>query len=715
MAVTKTIVVNAELKKAQAEFDAFDKSVKETNQSITQLERDLLQLEKQQSKESAGTKKYKELNKQIKATRIRLKEERMDLKELNGERTNAKTKLDNLKKARKDAIKQTGIMNTGIGKMITSMKSFGVALKTQIATLGLFRLALIGTGIGALVVGVISLIQAFKRSEKGQKMLKVLMAGVGAVVNQVLDAFGNLGMGIIDAFTNPIESLKNFASTIKNFIMRRINAMIDTLGFLGKGIQKLFSGDLKGALNEGKKALNTFNKELNPYTQAVDLIGKGIKNVADGIKETTDEVGKAMKAQKMVNDAMILDRELRIERAKATEEVSRLRLDAEKRDQFTAEQRMEMLKQAQQIEEDIANKELKSAQMKLDAQRLEMSLGENSTEALDKEAELEEALIKIQNKKLQMQRLLQTQLTTATNQAIADKKKEVEETKKAEEELANFKQSVREATAVTEEEQFALELEKINEEYQVLKDQALQQFEDEQLTKDELAEIEAQLENARQQKIQDAKNQNAEEGAKKRKDIAEKELNDRLNEMREEEALRQRKLKGASDLINGLQSIAELGGKKSRALAIAGIVTDQVASVSQIISNLGIANAKALAKSPATAGQPFIALNTIKAVAEIGAGLSASKKAISNLKSNTQSPTTSSGVATGGGGGSAPSVSTDVATPSLAQPSLSVAGGGINQLAEALGQTEPVQAFVVANDVTTAQSMERNIVNSAGI
>ena len=63
---------------------------------------------------------------------------------------------DDMKKARKDAIKQTGIMNTGIGRMITSMKAFGVALRAQIVALGAFRLALNGTGIGALVIGVVS-------------------------------------------------------------------------------------------------------------------------------------------------------------------------------------------------------------------------------------------------------------------------------------------------------------------------------------------------------------------------------------------------------------------------------------------------------------------------------------------------------------------------------------------------------------------------------
>lgn len=47
----------------------------------------------------------------------------------------------------------------------------------------------------------------------------------------------------------------------------------------------------------------------------------------------------------------------------------------------------------------------------------------------------------------------------------------------------------------------------------------------------------------------------------------------------------------------------------------------------------------------------------------------------------------------------------------------SVAASGVNQLADAIGQQnqQPVQAFVVANDVTTAQSLDRNIVDGASL
>ena len=61
----------------------------------------------------------------------------------------------------------------------------------------------------------------------------------------------------------------------------------------------------------------------------------------------------------------------------------------------------------------------------------------------------------------------------------------------------------------------------------------------------------------------------------------------------------------------------------------------------------------------------------------------------------------------GGGGGS-------VSQP----PAFNVVGASsTNQLADAIGgqSQEPVRAFVVSNDVTTAQSMDRNIVDGASI
>jgi len=70
----------------------------------------------------------------------------------------------------------------------------------------------------------------------------------------------------------------------------------------------------------------------------------------------------------------------------------------------------------------------------------------------------------------------------------------------------------------------------------------------------------------------------------------------------------------------------------------------------------------------------------------------------------------------GGGGGSVPSAAAGGGAPTA--PSFNVVGAsGTNQLAQSIGaqQQQPIQAYVVANNVTTAQALNRNIIESATI
>lgn len=77
----------------------------------------------------------------------------------------------------------------------------------------------------------------------------------------------------------------------------------------------------------------------------------------------------------------------------------------------------------------------------------------------------------------------------------------------------------------------------------------------------------------------------------------------------------------------------------------------------------------------------------------------------------------SAGTGIGGmGGGLSAATPQEPAIP--AAPDFNVVGtGGANQIAEALGQqnSAPIKAFVVSDEVTTAQSLDRNIINSASL
>ena len=71
----------------------------------------------------------------------------------------------------------------------------------------------------------------------------------------------------------------------------------------------------------------------------------------------------------------------------------------------------------------------------------------------------------------------------------------------------------------------------------------------------------------------------------------------------------------------------------------------------------------------------------------------------------------------GTSGGTAPSPSLNTAGASQSQaPQFNLIGqSGFNQVAQAIGQQQPIQAFVVAQDVTTAQQLENNIISTATV
>lgn len=172
-----------------------------------------------------------------------------------------------------------------------------------------------------------------------------------------------------------------------------------------------------------------------------------------------------------------------------------------------------------------------------------------------------------------------------------------------------------------------------------------------------------------------------------------------------EQTLKNMKVSIRQNTIGLIASIAKKGSTVSKAIQIAEIIREQISSGSKSLSAMTVANAKAIAASPLTGGQPFVTINTAQvltgmALSAVGAG-----KAIKDIMAESKNPTTfqASGA---GGGGSAP-----------AAPSFNlVQGTGSNQIAQGLGQQQrPIQAYVVSNNVTTAQALDRNIIAGASL
>ena len=155
------------------------------------------------------------------------------------------------------------------------------------------------------------------------------------------------------------------------------------------------------------------------------------------------------------------------------------------------------------------------------------------------------------------------------------------------------------------------------------------------------------------------------------------------------------RIQAADAAANTLSGLSELLGKETAAGKAAAVASATINTFSS-----------AQKAYDATVGIPYVG----PILAPINAGI-AIAAGIKNVKSILAVKVP------GGGGGSAPSGGGGGgSTP--AAPAFNVVGASpTNQLAQTIGnqQQQPIKAYVVSNDVTTAQSLDRNIISSASI
>ena len=486
-----------------------------------------------------------------------------------------KKSTDNLSESTSDL---TGSLDKLTGGAISGFKGVSQSVKKAVTGFKNLRVAIIATGIGALVLGVVSLQKAFTASEEGQNRFAKLMTQIGVVTGNVVDILSDLGESIFAA---------------------------------GKALFKLAKGDLKGA------------------SAAWGELKTNISEVVDGVKNFGEETKNEIKLAGQLADARAkadkVERRLLVDRAEADRKRAELLEKAVDREQFSTEQRIEFLKEAGRIDQEITQQEIQASQLRLEAKQLENSLGKSTKEDLDEEAQLKANLIQLETARLSKQKEVTSQTIALLNEQRA-----------AEKAIADEKAAEEKAAA-------------------------------------------------------DAEAQRQKEAEEKRKQLAEAAKQDALKQA---ELDKQLAIQKQQDITNALGNIASIVGQNSKfgkAIAIVQAIRDTYAGANKALAQGGI-------------------FGFIGAAAVVAGGL-ANVKAITSA----QEPAAPS-FAQGGGRG-APTVSVPTATPPT-PPAFNIVGAsGTNQLAEAIGgqAQQPVKAYVVSNDVSTAQELDRNIVEGASI
>lgn len=565
-------------------------------------------------------------------------------------------------------------------------------------------LALKSIGIGLIISAFASLVEVFKNNQKVADTFSVVFEAFSLVVNDfvnfVIDNSGGVIKFFKGLFTDPLASMKKFAKAFKENIQERFESYLDTLGFLASAVKKVFSGDFAGALEDVKSA---GKESLDVLTGVNDVFDKGKKIVLDGAKAISDYTKEVVKSAK---ENVKLAKSSELAAAQQSLLIEKYDIQAEKLRQIRDEERnsiADRIKANNDLKEVLENQEkamLKQADLQIASARANVQ----KNNSIENQVALIDALANREGVLAQIQGFRSEQLA---NDLALDREK-IELTKSKEESEAKLSIERKRFNAEQiEDELLRLEaLKVIDEEEKIIQEARLQALIDEakdgtQAKIDAQIELDTFLEEARQLQIE------------REKEIDEAELKRKGENTKKELELDKKKVAGKKSVVDALSQFADAETGIGKALLIAkqGLALQEsimdlkriTFKGTQAVAEAGVSTAQNVAES-SKIGFPQNIITIAGAIAQ-GIGIIGSvKKAVSKTRA---------GSVAGASSVSVPSVS----SPSL-PPAFNVVGqSSTSQLADAIGgqSQQPIKAFVVSGDVTTAQSLDRNIIDGASI
>lgn len=578
----------------------------------------------------------------------------------------------------------------------SAKKSGGLLKKAGKSGADAFKLlgtAIAATGLIGLVSKVLEpIIAAFLENKTVAGALSAAMAGLGAVIDTVVTVGEKLVGVLVDAFNNPQEAIINLKDAIVNNITTRIEGMLELFPRLGKAISAAFRGDFSEA---GKIAAD-----------AVGQVALGVENVTDKVAEATEvfveyvaETGKAaVEATKLdmaLGSLADRERELAVETARQSANIEELKRQRDD-ERLSIEERLRLSQEAAAIDQRIADENVSIQEEKARLLRQEIKLQGETEERLQALADAEIAAADARAASAGVQTELMTNIYSLNQEAIdieqevaalrrefvAENLEGIEAERQALEDQLTDRVTSIERLKITEEEKTALILEAT-------------------ASRDEQLEA---LEREHQAELDEIAKQAAEEEAARQKELADQAAAQRAQELADEEAIRAAKYQLAQDTLGAISALNEAFAKEGEAQSRRNFKIQKALSLAQTTIGAveGVQNAFTTGqKSPITAlfpGYPFVQ-------AGIAAAFGAAQIATVG-KSKYQGGSTKPSVPSGGGGGGGGVASAASGGTQAPQLDLGFLGAGA-------GQEAPVQAYVLAENVSTAQQANQKIQDQA--
>ena len=300
-------------------------------------------------------------------------------------------------------------------------------------------------GIGLVIAAFVKLKDLFSGNIETARKFERLGAQLSAMFDVLRDRIEPLFLSLGKLFTDPVQSIKDFWTALKENIVNRIEALIDTFGAFGKVIKGVFTKDLaliKEGANQAKDSFVQLSTGLDDIQQS--KVADTFRSITKEIKEETKAAGELTKAMQDVRDE---ERDMLMIRAKANKQIAESRLLAED-DTKSNEERLTALKAAVAEEQRVAQIELDIQEKKANALQAMIDLGKSSEADIQKLAEERARFIELQTASTLRQKRVAAEVGVFTAKVEKEKTDAIKEQIALEEQLAIAKEQ---GVKVTEE------------------------------------------------------------------------------------------------------------------------------------------------------------------------------------------------------------------------------------------------------------------------
>ena len=565
--------------------------------------------------------------------------------------------------------------------------------------------ALKAAGIG-LIIGLLGTLKdLFEQNQKAVDLFNVVFETSANVVGQVVNAFTD----IYDAVSKSKDNFDALGKVMSGLMTLVINPLIINFNYLKLGIQAVQLGWEKMFGDE--ESVEKARQSIVDTTETIkDLALESLeagKDIYDNFSEAVSEVGAIGKT--VVKELSEVSVSAAYETAKANVELQKSAELAAARQGLIFETFDRQAEKLRQIRDDEtksiterkkANDELlvkiaEAEESMLAQAKLQLALANQNLQKDKDNVEFKVAQIEAQKELAGIEAQIEGIRSEQKSNALALDRESLELTNSKIESESNLSTAKKKfAAEQILNEQLRLEkLIEINEAEKIIEEERLQAIVD-LANGGTQAKIDAQI------ALDEFTNTNNEENVQLKKDLGLKEVADakaisdaKIDIAKKEQEAKSASLNGYASALSSVSGVIGQETEKGKALAIASSLVNTYAAITGQLK--------------AFSGVPVPGFAIAQAIATGVAGFANVKK-IASVK-----------VPNSSGGGSAPSGGS---TPAPAAPSLPpafnvVGASDTNQLADAIGgqSQEPVKAYVVSGDVTSAQSMDRNIVEGASI